>query len=143
MRNKQFGYRYRKIRQHTEKVNRIASIVFWTIIILGIATFALFSRKAESETINRPVATVVAVKQQSTTNTSKVAPKAKTSLTKPFVGSVENQIREIAEETIGRYLKTWEVVHHKNEIKTDNRPENLQVMMRDEHARIHLTKKLK
>lgn len=29
------------------------------------------------------------------------------------------------------------VVHHKNEIKWDNRPDNLEVMERDDHSRLH------
>ena len=98
MRNKQFGYRYRKIRQHKEKIDRIVNIILLTLVLLGIATFALFSRKADSEAINSPVATVVPIKQPTTINMPKVAPKAKISPTKPYVGSVEKQIRAIADE---------------------------------------------
>ena len=36
--------------------------------------------------------------------------------------------RLVAEQTIGRPLRQGEVVHHINQIKHDNRPENLQVM---------------
>lgn len=98
MRNKQFGYRYRKIRLQKEKIDKIVNIVLLTLVVLGIATFALFSRKADSEAIKSPVATVVAVKQPTTTNTAKVAPKPKTSPTKQSVGSVEARIRAIAKE---------------------------------------------
>lgn len=36
--------------------------------------------------------------------------------------------RLIASRTIGRWVLPTEQVHHKNEIQTDNRPENLEVM---------------
>lgn len=44
----------------------------------------------------------------------------------------------VAEKMIGRYLRHDEVVHHRNGIKTDNRPDNLEVMTRAEHMRHHL-----
>jgi hypothetical protein len=43
----------------------------------------------------------------------------------------------VAERKIGRPLTDEEVVHHRNGNKTDNRPENLSVMTRAEHARFH------
>lgn len=46
--------------------------------------------------------------------------------------------RVVAEKMIGRALKRSEVVHHKNGNKHDNRPENLEVMSRSDHAREHL-----
>lgn len=36
--------------------------------------------------------------------------------------------RLIAEATVGRQLRTEEVVHHRNGRKDDNRPENLEVL---------------
>jgi len=43
--------------------------------------------------------------------------------------------RVIMEEHLGRKLKTWEHVHHINEIKHDNRIENLQVMSASDHMK--------
>lgn len=43
----------------------------------------------------------------------------------------------IMECLIGRWLKDDEVVHHKNGIRTDNRKENLVLMTRSEHTRLH------
>ena len=43
----------------------------------------------------------------------------------------------VAEQAIGRKLRRNETVHHKNSIKSDNRPENLEVMTRAQHMRVH------
>lgn len=48
----------------------------------------------------------------------------------------------VMENYIGRKLKPDEVVHHKNGCRTDNRLENLQLMTRGEHSRLHRLKEV-
>ena len=45
--------------------------------------------------------------------------------------------REIMENHLGRKLEDWEVIHHKNENRLDNRIENLEVMRDGYHVRLH------
>lgn len=49
--------------------------------------------------------------------------------------------RLVAEEKIGRRLQPNEEVHHINEIRTDNRPENIEVLSKSEHMRLHAHRK--
>ena len=50
--------------------------------------------------------------------------------------------RLVMEEYLGRKLRTDEVVHHLNGVKTDNRVINLQVMTKKQHDRLHNGKKI-
>lgn len=45
--------------------------------------------------------------------------------------------RLVMEAKIGRYLTKNEIVHHINEIRDDNRPENLMIMTPSEHTKHH------
>lgn len=45
--------------------------------------------------------------------------------------------RSLMEKYLNRILQPWETVHHINEIKTDNRVQNLFLCTHSEHSAIH------
>lgn len=56
-----------------------------------------------------------------------------------YYGRQEHRV--VAEQKLGRSLDSNEVVHHNDHNKRNNSPENLTVMTRSEHGKIHRTKK--
>lgn len=58
-------------------------------------------------------------------------------------GKYKNEQILVIEKHIGRKLMKHEVIHHKNEIKTDNRLCNLEIMNVGDHLKYHRYKKLK
>lgn len=56
---------------------------------------------------------------------------------KADLNGMVRQHRLVMEQQIGRYLASEEVVHHKNRVRTDNRPENLEIHTRQSHGMEH------
>lgn len=53
-----------------------------------------------------------------------------------FWGFVQ-QHHLVAEDLIGRFLRPGEIVHHLDECRSNNSPENLEVMTQSEHRKLH------
>lgn len=47
------------------------------------------------------------------------------------------QHRLVMEQSLGRFLRSDELVHHRNEVKDDNRPENLELLDWSSHMKHH------
>lgn len=58
-------------------------------------------------------------------------------------GRKYDEHRFIMEKYLGRKLTSDEVIHHINGLKYDNRIENLEIMSRSEHSRMHFAGKSK
>lgn len=57
-------------------------------------------------------------------------------------GTYKAEHRIVVEESLGRELSSDEIVHHIDEDKTNNSIDNLVVLTRAEHARLHHTKNI-
>lgn len=73
---------------------------------------------------------------------NKIRPELRKGKKTTYVHSYNNMMehRRIMEENLGRELSSNELVHHKNGDVRDNRIENLQLVSRHKHIRIHRQK---
>lgn len=57
-----------------------------------------------------------------------------------YLSNNNNEVAEhryVMESKLGRKLETWETVHRINHNKLDNRPDNLMLVTRSEHVKLH------
>lgn len=52
-------------------------------------------------------------------------------------GVIVLEHRHVMQQEIGRPLRSDEHVHHKNHVRSDNRPENLEVLTHSQHSALH------